>query len=132
LHFLSFPAKAGDPVNADGPDEITIAGDYWIVHCADDDTVDKDPTGTKKGRSEERPDFSTSVGSLLGEVSHRVLDVAGGVVCGAFGFVELAFGLKLFVAGQFAGGIFDGALGLVGRALNVFAIHLHSPHCQDA
>jgi hypothetical protein len=79
----------------------------------------------KKGRSSSGRPFSTTiVGSLLRQISRRVLNVARGVVCGTLGLIDFAFGLKLFISGQFAGGIFDSAFGLIGRALNVFTIHV--------
>lgn len=40
------------------------------------------------------------------------------------GFIYLAFGLKFFVTRQFTGSVFDGALGLIGSALDVFAIQV--------
>src|SRR5271170_3309558 len=80
----------------------------------------------QKGRLERRPVFYASMrftGSTIRGFLHRVLDVADRAVRGALRLVHLAFGLKLFVAGQFTGRILDGALHLVGRAFDVFFVH---------
>ena len=52
-----------------------------------------------------------------------VLDVAGRIMRRALGPIELAFGLRLFVAAHLADRILDGVLCLVGRAFNVFLVH---------
>lgn len=43
-----------------------------------------------------------------------------------FGLIQRAFGLKFRVASCFAGSFFDGALGLIGRAVNAIFIHFGS------
>ena len=59
---------------------------------------------------------------LLRQIAGGIFDIARDVVRFAFGLIELAFRLQLLVAGHLAGGIFDGALCLIGGALDVFAI----------
>src|SRR5215475_3005395 len=63
----------------------------------------------------------------LGGVLESVLHVARGVVEVALRLVHLAFGLKLLVARELAGGVLDGSLRLVGGALHVFLVHSFSP-----
>jgi hypothetical protein len=59
----------------------------------------------------------------LGCIPERVFDIAGRIMRGTLGLVELAFVLKFLVIHDLAGGILDGALHLIGSALHMFAIH---------
>src|SRR3569832_1066511 len=56
-------------------------------------------------------------------VARGVLDAADGVLRLALDLVGLAFGLKLGVAGDLAGGFLDGTLGLIGRAVDPILVH---------
>jgi len=51
----------------------------------------------------------TSVEKLFATFADGVFDVSDGLVRGAFGFIEFAFGLELLVAGDLTGGVLDGA-----------------------
>src|SRR5258706_15696806 len=66
---------------------------------------------------------------VVSSISKGVFHVAGGIVCRSLGLIHFAFGLQFFVASDLAGRVFDSALGLVGGALHVFAIHVPSPSC---
>jgi len=70
-----------------------------------------------------------TVPSVVIGVSNRVLHVAGDIMGGALGLVDFAFRLQLLIAGYLAGCVLDGAFHLVGSALHMFAIHVHSPFC---
>jgi hypothetical protein len=52
-----------------------------------------------------------------------VFDVARDLMSGALCLVEFAFGLHLFVAGNFPDRILDRALCLIGGAFEVFFVH---------
>jgi hypothetical protein len=52
------------------------------------------------------------------------LDIAGRLPRRAFRLVRLSFRLGLFVAGQSPRRVFDGAFGLLRRALHMFRVHL--------
>src|SRR5271170_532452 len=64
---------------------------------------------------------------LFRALSSGVLGVAEGFSRRALGLVDLAFDLHLFVVGHFAECVLHRALGLVGRALDVFLVHGSSP-----
>ena len=77
----------------------------------------------KKSRPKWAANFCFCCGVLFVCLSDGIFHVAGRAVGRAFCLVELAFSLQLLVAADLAGGIFDGALGLVGGASHMFPVH---------
>ena len=60
-------------------------------------------------------------------VPRCILHIARGVMGGSLGLINLAFGFHVFVTTELTGTFFDGAFGLVGSALHMFAIHDRVP-----
>jgi hypothetical protein len=62
--------------------------------------------------------FEAAIGA-----ANDVFGVANRLMGCTLGLIDLAFGLKAFVASKLAGGVFDGPFGLIGRTFNVFLVH---------
>jgi hypothetical protein len=56
-------------------------------------------------------------------VPNGVLEVAGDLVRGTFGLIQLAFGLFFLISGHLAGGLFYRAFDFFCGSFDVFAVH---------
>src|SRR4029450_2568572 len=82
----------------------------------------------------DRREWSPHRTLSLHRVPNGVLGFADFLLNLAFSLVDLAVSLKLALAGDFAGGILHGALGLLGGAGDTILVHglnLPNGECQD-
>src|SRR6476620_1515525 len=85
---------------------------------------------TRRGGSEPAPTERTDTGKnavSIDRIANLVLDAADGVLNLAFGLVELAFVLELFVAGDLADAFLDTALDLLAGAFDAVLVHSRAP-----